>query len=39
MKIAILLEKKFKIIDAVFVAGGNCFYLLQQFKQKDVLED
>ena len=34
-----IIREKFKIIDAVFVAGGNCFYLLQQLKQKGVLED
>ena len=31
--------KKFNDIDAIFVAGGNSFYLLQQLKIKDVLED
>lgn len=34
-----IIREKFKKMDAVFVAGGNCFYLLQQLKQKDVLED
>lgn len=29
--------KKFKIVDSIFVAGGNSFYLLQQLKNKDVL--
>lgn len=31
--------KKFNDIDAIFVAGGNSFYLLQQLKIKDVLQD
>lgn len=31
--------KKFNSIDAIFVAGGNCFYLLQQLKIKDVLQE
>lgn len=31
--------KKLDNIDAVFVAGGNCFYLLQQLKQKDILQE
>ncbi len=30
---------KFNNIDAIFVAGGNCFYLLQQLKLKDVLQE
>ena len=30
--------KKFNSIDAIFIAGGNCFYLLQQLKQKDIIE-
>ena len=29
--------KKFKMVDSIFVAGGNSFYLLQQLKNKDVL--
>lgn len=31
--------EKFNSIDVIFVAGGNCFYLLQQLKKKDVLQD
>ena len=31
------IREKLKKLDAVFVAGGNCFYLLQQLKQKGVL--
>ncbi|MBE5820081.1 MAG: hypothetical protein E7310_04655 [Clostridiales bacterium] len=31
--------EKFNSVDAIFVAGGNCFYLLQQLKMKKVLED
>ena len=31
--------KQFNFVDAVFVAGGNCFYLLQQLKQKNVLNE
>lgn len=31
--------KKFNSVDAIFVAGGNCFYLLQQLKIKDVLQE
>lgn len=30
--------EKFNSVDVVFVAGGNCFYLLQQLKMKDVLQ-
>lgn len=30
---------KFDKIDAIFVAGGNCFYLLQQLKLKGVLQE
>ena len=30
---------KFNILDAVFVSGGNCFYLLQQLKIKDVFNE
>lgn len=30
---------KFNNIDAIFVAGGNCFYLLEQLKLKDVLQE
>ena len=30
---------KFNMIDAIFVDGGNCFYLLQQLQLKDVLDD
>lgn len=30
---------KFNNIDAVFVAGGNSFYLLQQLKLKNVLQE
>lgn len=30
---------KFNNIDAIFVAGGNSFYLLQQLKLKDVLQE
>lgn len=33
------IQQKFNIVDAIFVAGGNCFYLLQQLKEKDVLKD
>lgn len=29
----------FKKVDALFVAGGNCFYLLQQLKLKGVLKE
>lgn len=31
--------KKFNDIDALFVAGGNSFYLLQQLKIKDVIQE
>lgn len=31
--------EKFNGIDAVFVSGGNCFYLLQQLKTKDILNE
>lgn len=31
--------EKFNSVDIVFVAGGNCFYLLQQLKMKDVLQE
>lgn len=31
--------KKLNSVDAIFVAGGNCFYLLQQLKQKDILHE
>ncbi len=30
---------KFKLIDSIFVAGGNSFYLLQQLIIKDVLQE
>ena len=29
--------KKFKLVDSIFVAGGNSFYLLQQLINKDIL--
>ena len=31
--------KKFKIVDSIFVAGGNSFYLLQQLINKDILQE
>lgn len=31
--------EKFNSVNAIFVAGGNCFYLLQQLKIKDVLQE
>lgn len=31
--------EKFNSVEAIFVAGGNCFYLLQQLKLKDVLQE
>ena len=31
--------KKFKVVDSIFVAGGNSFYLLQQLIIKDVLQE
>lgn len=31
--------KKLNFVDSVFVAGGNTFYLLQQLKNKDVLQE
>lgn len=31
--------KKLNSVDAIFVAGGNCFYLLQQLKQKDIIQE
>jgi len=31
--------KKFKLIDSIFIAGRNCFYLLQQLIIKDVLQE
>lgn len=31
--------EKLDAIDALYVAGGNCFYLLQQMKQKKVLKE
>jgi len=30
---------KFNSVDAIFIAGGNCFYLLQQLNEKEVLND
>lgn len=30
---------KFKKVDAIFVAGGNAFYLLQQLRLKDVVSE
>lgn len=30
---------KFNSIDDIFIAGGNSFYLLQQLKSKEVLND
>lgn len=33
------IREKFSDIDAIFVAGGNCFYLLQQLKKKNVLKE
>lgn len=31
--------KEFDLVDAIFVAGGNCFYLLQQLKTKNVINE
>lgn len=31
--------EKFNTIDAIFIAGGNSFYLLQQLKIKNVLQE
>ena len=31
--------KMLNSVDAIFIAGGNCFYLLQQLKIKDVLQE
>ena len=31
--------EKLHTIDALYVAGGNCFYLLQQIKRKNVLNE
>ena len=31
--------QKLNNIDAIFVAGGNTFYLLQELKNKDILQD
>ena len=31
--------EKLNTIEALYVAGGNCFYLLQQIKQKNVLNE
>lgn len=31
--------EKFNSVNAIFVAGGNSFYLLQQLKRKDVLQE
>lgn len=31
--------EKFNSVEAIFVAGGNCFYLLQQLKLKAVLQE
>ena len=31
--------EKLSRVDVVFVAGGNCFYLLQKLKEKDVLKN
>ena len=33
------IKEKFSYIDAIFIAGGNCFYLLQQLKKKNVLKE
>lgn len=33
------IREKLNSVDVIFVAGGNCFYLLQQLKIKDVLQD
>lgn len=33
------ITEKLNSVDAIFVAGGNCFYLLQQLKMKDVLQE
>ena len=30
---------KFKLVDSIFVAGGNSFYLLQQLEAKNVLQE
>ena len=30
---------KFNKVDAIYVAGGNAFYLLQQLKEKDVFKE
>ena len=31
--------EKFNSVNVIFVSGGNCFYLLQQLKIKDVLQE
>ena len=31
--------EKFNSVNAIFISGGNCFYLLQQLKIKDVLQE
>ncbi len=31
--------EKLDIIDAIFIAGGNSFYLLQELKNKKIIED
>lgn len=33
------ITEKFNSVNAIFVAGGNSFYLLQQLKMKDVLQE
>lgn len=30
---------KFNLVDAICITGGNCFYLLQQLRLKDVVSD
>ena len=34
-----VIVNKFNLVDVIFVAGGNSFYLLQQLKLKEVLSD
>lgn len=34
-----VIVEKLNNIDALYIAGGNCFYLLQQIKMKNILQE